>query len=104
MPRKKIEFDTEDLELSRQKAPWIQRIVQLLDSLRQAVFLALYAGEQAHGARRVAGVTPKNLRWVQTMKQSRVRLLSVTASSRRAKAGASSPSIRIRRVERTDPS
>lgn len=26
MPRKKIEFDTEDLELSRQRAPWIQRI------------------------------------------------------------------------------
>ena len=26
MGRKKIEFDTTDLELSRQRAPWIQRI------------------------------------------------------------------------------
>jgi len=26
MPRKKVEFDTADLELSRQRAPWIQRI------------------------------------------------------------------------------
>lgn len=26
MPRKKVDFDTADLELSRQRAPWIQRI------------------------------------------------------------------------------
>ena len=46
MPRKKVEFDTEDLELSRQRAPWLQRIAASRQGMiATAHFKATEAGQ-----------------------------------------------------------